>query len=268
MYNRSQENLPERKIIPLFYHPNFNSILYPEDDIIKLTPANRYEVYAQRIITLWEDKGLRRPQMKRRKIAYEEATGDLVAVMKGQHLRLPSKKLTVEQIMLSVSHFALAAFEPQYAPTDKRTLRSMDIPRFVYMVYTDHSYLIEYLDPPKPLQKELNPQLTKTLMQYFSNAKWGETKNNIDLVNHIHFIKASNRLVGYLSTHQNEFQPLMKLSPKNPNAAARGLIACAQKSANWNDYKLEWLANDFSFGKLDVWLRNNGYFKTTYKTVG
>lgn len=256
------------KIVPLFYHPAFESTLYKEDDIIKLDATNRYEVYAQRIIALWESLGLRRPQMKRRVAAYQDAMGELIAVLKGQHPRISNKKLTVEQIMKSINHWALATLNHDYLPVDKKSYRALDIPNFIYSRFLDHSYMIEYLEPPRTPQKEINPALTKTLMSYFSEAKWGETKNNVDLCNHIHFIKASNRLMTYLDEHRNEFQPLMKLSPKNPNPAARGLIVCAQKSGNWNNYNPEWLYNNISFGKLDFWLRNNGYFKTTPRTTG
>lgn len=255
--------LNESKIVPLFNHPNFSSILYPEDDIIKLTPANRYEVYAQRVVLLWESLSLRRPLKKNREAAVGAAISDLIALMKGQHPRLPHKKLSVEQIMTSVKNWDLAVHDPNYLPIDKKAFKALNIPQFIYSRFLDHSYILEYLNPPKPLQKELNPRLTKLLMRYFSEAKWGESINNVDLVNHIHFIRASNRIISYLNEHKDQLQPLMKLSPQNPDRAAYGLIQVAKNSGNWNNYDLKWLANNISMGKLDIWLRNQGFFKNS-----
>lgn len=247
-------------VVHIFTHPKFESTLYPEDDIIKVPLANRYQGYAQRIIEHWESKHLRKPRADRREEAYGYAMSDLVAVMKGQHPRI-NKKLSVEEIYKAIDNWALAVFDNRYAPRNKKTIRSLDIPRFVYSEYLDRSYLLEYLDPPKTLIKEINPKLTRLLKLYYSKTKWGEFKDNTVTAEHSDFVNASNRVAKYLQDNQNRL--LLGLSQKDPDRAAFGLIECASKSANWHNFDTAWLANDWTFKRFATWLKDQGFFRFT-----
>jgi hypothetical protein len=255
----------------LFQHPKFESTLYPEDEIIE-TPKSRHELYAWRIIHFWEStktkdgKGLRAPRRKNKLNAHEKALSELIAVMKGNHLHV--QKYSSDQIMKAVSHLLLAAYDPEFMPIKSgkqvKKLRSLDIPHFIYDKYTGTSYLKIYQDPPKTLYKELNSYLTRMIKNYFAAEKWGHTASDKDigLEHEAAFIKTSNRLHEYLVKHEKYFQPAMRLSIKNPERAVYGMMCVCKTSKNWAIFEPHWLANDVTFTKLDVWLRDQGFYRS------
>jgi hypothetical protein len=257
------------KIASLFNHPKFNSRISSESDVIQTDPKTLLQVYARRAIDFWYECGLPHPLKKTLKSSEETAMSGFVAVMKGEHPFLPfGKKITLEEIYESIKNLKIARSDYKYEPMTKTNLKKVRLSRFVYDKWTGKSLLVKYLNPPKFILKEKNPRLTQLLMHHFANAKWGTTAKDIEHEHRFSFLCASNRVMKYLVEHQNEFEPLMKLSPLNPKDAARGLIACAQQSGNWNNFDPKWLSNDLSIGKLDIWLRNQGFFKhTNFKSV-
>jgi hypothetical protein len=263
----SDKQKPKSNVVHIFSHPAFESTLYQEDDILHMKPSDRFQVYAIRIIELWESKGLRKPQARNREKEYGAAISDLVALMKGNHPRVRTR-LTVEQIMQAVKHWAIANFDQRYQPSNKKTYRALNIPRFIYSSFNDRSYLLMYLNPPKTLIREKNPKITQRLIAEYCQARWGTMENNIEEHQHYDFVIASNRLDKFLEENKNRL--LLGLSQKNPNRAVYGLVHCATRSKNWKEFKVHWLANDVSFSNLATWLKDQGFFKfnsTSHKFI-
>ena len=263
-----EQQTPPAKILSLFNHPNFESKIEPEESpIIHLTPTKLVELHATRIIKHWFSLPLPKVRPDRFDTVCENVVGDLVGIMKGDHPKIRTK-LNFEQIIKCINHFNLARNDENYYPVDKSKIEKIGLERFVYNKHQNTSYLTIYLDPPKTLTKDINPQLTKLLMNGFAKAQWGSTAKDIEHEHRFWFILASNRLVKYLEEHQNEFQPMMGLSPQRPEKVAKALITVAAKSGNWNTFKPKWLSNQYSINNLDLWLRSNGFFKqSTFRHV-
>ena len=263
-----EQQTPPAKILSLFNHPNFESKIEPEESpIIHLTPTKLVELHATRIIKHWFSLPLPKVRPDRFDTVCENVVGDLVGIMKGDHPKIRTK-LSFEQIIKCVNNFNIARNDENYWPLDKTKLKKIGLERFMYNKHQNTSYLTIYLDPPKTLTKDINPQLTKLLMNGFAKAQWGSTAKDIEHEHRFWFILASNRLVKYLEEHQNEFQPMMGLSPQRPEKAAEALITVAAKSGNWNTFKPKWLSNQYSINNLDLWLRSNGFFKqSTFRHV-
>lgn len=257
------------KVVSLFNHPQFDTRISRESDIIPDDPKTLPQLYARRVIDFWYELGLPRPYKKTLKKIEDDATSGIVAALKGEHPYIVplGRKFTLEEIYQSIKNYKIARTDPHYEPISKEKITKKNVASFIYDKWTGKSLLVKYLTPPKPIIREKNPQLTHLLMHHFANAKWGTTAKDIEHEHRFSFLQVSNRIAMYLEQHQHEFQPTMKIGPKNPEAAARGLIACAQQSSNWDNFDPKWLSNDISIRKLDIWLRNQGFFKTAHKTM-
>ena len=253
------------KMLMLFDHPRFSTTISLDSEIIKVPPKTLPQLNAQRIISYWYELGLRKPRSHNLKAAEDDATSNLIAVMKGKHpfvvTNPPNKQFTLAEIYESIKNFKIARDDPHYQPLTKTLLKRVSLSQFVYDKWMRKSLLVKYLDPPPSIVKEKNPQLTKCLMNAYAHAKWGSTAKDVEQEHHFSFIKASNRLMKYLEEHQKEFNYLLGLSLNNPKPAADGLIACAKNSGNFNSFDPAWLSNQHSIQKLDSWLRSQSFLR-------
>jgi hypothetical protein len=251
------ESRKPQKVLSLFAHPQFNSTIEPEEDPI-LLPDKRtlVEMRAARIVEYWFRKGLQRPRAYRLSHVTEEAIRQFSEIMSEQ-------KLNYEKIIHAINNFHLAATNPEFKPLNKKPLLSTGILRFIENQYTGYSPLMEYaaMHLPPTLLKERDPQATKKLKRYFAQNKWGGNENDVDLIHHAAFVRATNRVLEHLEKNQHRIHPHMGLSLKNPDLALEGLIKSAQKSGNWNNFKPKWLANNISIENLDLWLCNQNVFR-------
>jgi hypothetical protein len=266
--SKNDEN--PKKVLSLFSHPRFESKVETMEDevVVSITPQPKtIELQAARIIDYWLSLGL--PKLRPYGLTPPTQTvmESLLLLLKGKHPDV-SGKYNYNEIIRSINYFYRARTDENYLPRSKAKIKAVGLKRFLSNGFTGTSYFKIYLNPPKAAIPEKNPEITKCLMWEFKHEKWGNIEPaNFESIHLFSFIRAANRLHDYLKENEKFFEPLMKVRLKAPQPAIVGLIACAKQSNNWNNFDPKWLSNDISFSKLDLWLRNQGFFKPIRHTM-
>jgi hypothetical protein len=244
--------------------------LHRESEVMEVSPKDQLQFDAAEIFKYWVNQDLRTPREYRKVFVFTEVSKQLVSIMKGTHSKV--RKMHKGEILRSIKHFVEAVTNPEFRPAveKKKMLKQLSILDFIYKDFNHKgpkSHLEFYIDPPKTLEHEVDPKLTKEIYKQFCIEKWGQSGDNDDIPTmHLPtFVRISNRLIKYLKEVDSKLQPLMgNMSSKNPKRAAYALIQ-ANNVGRENFYPM-WLANDISINNLDRWLKNQGYFKITRKT--
>jgi len=115
---------------------------------------------------------------------------------------------SVEDIIRAIDGFKIRFTNPDYSPANKSTLKSVNLTTFFWNTYSSYipSMFLECLNNPPillkntvPKEKELNPQLTIWLQQFYTDkVLLGQPKifNQVEINK---FIKGSNLLVSSMT---------------------------------------------------------------------
>jgi hypothetical protein len=228
-----------------------------------LRRKTKHILWAEEIIAYWNNSGCRKHLNPDTQI-YQSALKDTVLLLKGKHKKLP--RYTRKQIKTSVDNFAQAVTDPEFWPRNKSALKKVSLSDFYFNPWhkdeRSRSYLEHYYNNPpnpiNPLPKELNPKLTKALINIYVEKRLGNVSVVLTNIDNTHFINAANKLTQYFEKNVNRIESMVMLNTNRQKAE----LFWEAISAGGNTSKITpaWFSSDLSMRRFVEYATANGYF--------